>query len=102
MVSIIATATRLCGACWISGNGGAEITMVASKSGSDRDRTPPDEKRAYKISWVSFLPMNVTLVHAVWAKSGPTVDLPKSSARASVPVTAEPGCAACRIPAGRP
>src|SRR4030095_11917755 len=41
------------------------------------------------------LPMNVTLVHAVWAKSGPTIDLPKTSARASAPVTANPGCAVC-------
>src|SRR5262249_33584925 len=39
------------------------------------------------------LPINVTLVHAVWAKSGPTIDLPNSSARASAPVTAKPGCA---------
>src|SRR3954454_12690862 len=41
------------------------------------------------------LPINVTFVHAVCAKSGPTIDLPKSRARASVPVTAKPGCAAC-------
>src|ERR1051325_11112711 len=39
--------------------------------------------------------MNVTFVHAVWAKSGPTIDLPKSRAMASAPVTAKPGCAAC-------
>src|SRR5215472_17458851 len=39
--------------------------------------------------------MNVTFVHAVWAKSGPTIDLPKSGARASAPVTAKPGCASC-------
>src|SRR6516165_10174996 len=41
--------------------------------------------------------INVTLVHAVWAKTGPTIDLPKSSARASAPVTAKPGCAACGV-----
>src|SRR5678815_3244647 len=41
------------------------------------------------------LPINVTFVHAVWAKSGPTIDLPKSNARASAPVTANPGCAVC-------
>jgi hypothetical protein len=35
------------------------------------------------------------LVHAIWAKSGPTIDLPKSSASTSVPVIANPGCAAC-------
>src|SRR6267378_173782 len=41
------------------------------------------------------LPMNVTFVQAVWAKSGPTIDFPKSSARANPPVTVRPGCAAC-------
>src|SRR6267143_1605200 len=39
--------------------------------------------------------MNVTFVQAVWAKSGPTIDFPKSSARASPPGTARPGCATC-------
>src|SRR5262245_6259192 len=39
--------------------------------------------------------MKVTFVHAVCAKSGPTIDLPKSSARASAPVAAKPACASC-------
>jgi len=37
----------------------------------------------------------VTLVQAVCAKSGPTIDLPKSSASANPPVAARPGCAVC-------
>src|SRR5262249_44329743 len=41
------------------------------------------------------LPINVTFVQAVCAKSGPTIDLPKSSARANPPVTVRPGCATC-------
>src|SRR5216684_2345381 len=41
------------------------------------------------------LPMKVTFVQAVWAKSGPTIDFPKSSARANPPVTMRPGCATC-------
>src|SRR5262249_49861236 len=39
------------------------------------------------------LPTKVTFVQAVCAKSGPTIDLPKSSARASPPTTFKPGCA---------
>src|SRR5215831_118522 len=39
--------------------------------------------------------MKVTFVHAVCAKSGPTMDLPKSSARAKPPMAARPGCATC-------
>src|SRR5262249_6868901 len=39
------------------------------------------------------LPIKVTFVQAVWAKSGPTIDLPNSSVRAKPPVTARPGCA---------
>src|SRR5437763_2605796 len=39
--------------------------------------------------------MKVTFVQAVWAKSGPTIDFPKSSARANPPVTVRPGCATC-------
>src|SRR6266571_1741505 len=41
------------------------------------------------------LPTKVTFVQAVCAKSGPTIDLPKSSARAKPPVMAKPGCAIC-------
>src|SRR5438046_8549002 len=37
--------------------------------------------------------MNVTFVQAVWANSGPTIDFPKSSARASPPTNVKPGCA---------
>src|ERR1044071_2405388 len=43
------------------------------------------------------LPINVTFVQAVCAKSGPTIDLPKSSARASPPTNVKPGCAACGL-----
>src|SRR5262249_37578413 len=32
---------------------------------------------------------------AVCANRGPTIDLPKTSARASAPVTERPGCTAC-------
>src|SRR5438046_3487547 len=39
--------------------------------------------------------MNVTFVQADWEKSGPTIDFPKSSARANPPVTVRPGCATC-------
>src|SRR5437016_573521 len=39
------------------------------------------------------LPTKVTFVHAVCANSGPTIDLPKSNARASPPTTFKPGCA---------
>src|SRR5436189_1909953 len=41
------------------------------------------------------LPINVTFVQAVWAKRGPTIDLPKSSTRAKPPATLRPGCATC-------
>src|SRR6059058_849287 len=43
------------------------------------------------------LPMNVTFVQAVWANNGPTIDLPKSSARASPPTNVKPGCATCGL-----
>src|SRR5450756_426067 len=43
------------------------------------------------------LPTNVTLVHAVCAKSGPTIDLPNSSARARPPTNVKPGCAICGL-----
>src|SRR2546430_4307232 len=43
------------------------------------------------------LPTNVTFVQAVCAKSGPTIDLPKSSRRASPPTNAKPGCATCGL-----
>src|SRR5438094_3428848 len=43
------------------------------------------------------LPTNVTFVQAVCAKSGPTIDLPKSSARARPPTNAKPGCAICGV-----
>src|SRR4026207_2035759 len=37
------------------------------------------------------LPTNVTFVQAVCAKSGPTIDLPNSSTRASPPTSGDPG-----------
>src|SRR5216684_1420116 len=43
------------------------------------------------------LPMNVTFVQAVWAKSGPTIDFPKSKTRASPPTNVKPGCATCGL-----
>src|SRR5207249_10918268 len=43
------------------------------------------------------LPTNVTFVQAVCAKSGSTIDLPKSSRRASPPTNAKPGCATCGL-----
>src|SRR4029078_3029532 len=95
--SIIATATRLCGACWISGNGStARYATLASKYRATTTAHPPTSARTrfYTGSRPS-LPINVKLVHAVWAKSGPTIDLPKSNVRASAPVTAKPGCAVC-------
>ena len=39
--------------------------------------------------------MKVTLVHAVCAKSGPTMALPKRRMSASAPATVRPGCAIC-------
>src|SRR6267378_4426373 len=39
------------------------------------------------------LPTNVTFVQAVCANRGPTIDLPKSSARAIPPTNVKPGCA---------
>src|SRR5439155_6562848 len=41
--------------------------------------------------------MNVTFVQAVCAKSGPTIDFPKSSARASPPTNVKPGWAICGL-----
>src|SRR5438128_1201152 len=41
--------------------------------------------------------MNVTFVQAVWAKSGPTIDFPKSRASASPPTNVKPGCATCGL-----
>src|SRR6476646_11491689 len=43
------------------------------------------------------LPTNVTFVQAVCAKSGPTIDLPKSSVRANPPTNAKRGCAVCGL-----
>ena len=43
------------------------------------------------------LPMNVTFVQAVCAKSGPTIDLPKRSASPSPPTNVKPGCAICGL-----
>src|SRR4029079_8246606 len=95
--SIIATATRFCGACWISGNGStAEYATLASNYKATTSAHPPTSARTrFFPGSRTSLPINVTLVHAVWAKSGPTIDLPKSNVRASAPVTAKPGCAVC-------
>src|SRR5207248_5183885 len=43
------------------------------------------------------LPTNVTFVQAVCANSGPTIDLPNSSTRASPPTNAKPGWATCGL-----
>src|SRR5213593_3832268 len=43
------------------------------------------------------LPTNVTFVQAVWANSEPTIDFPKSSARASPPTKVKPGWAICGL-----
>src|SRR4030095_2537975 len=43
------------------------------------------------------LPTNVTFVQAVCANSGPTIDFPKSSARASPPTNVKPGWAICGL-----
>src|SRR4029077_19273080 len=43
------------------------------------------------------LPMNVTFVQAVCAKSGPTIDFPKSSASARPPTNVKPGCVICGL-----
>src|SRR5437879_9967688 len=43
------------------------------------------------------LPRNVTLVQAVCAKSGPTIDFPKIKANANPPTTGKPGCAICGV-----
>src|SRR5207248_3326926 len=43
------------------------------------------------------LPINVTFVQAVCAKSGPTIDFPNSSASASPPTNVKPGCAICGL-----
>src|SRR4029077_11050913 len=43
------------------------------------------------------LPRNVTLVQAVWAKRGPTIDFPKSKTSAKPPATVNPGCAICGL-----
>src|SRR5438105_12620086 len=41
--------------------------------------------------------MNVTFVQAVWAKSGPTIALPKSNESASPPTIVKPGGAICGL-----
>src|SRR6266699_3944477 len=43
------------------------------------------------------LPRNVTFVQAVWAKIGPTIDLPRSRMIASPPTNLNPGCATCGL-----
>src|SRR6266487_1330694 len=43
------------------------------------------------------LPINVTFVQAVCAKSGPTIDFPNNSMRASPPATVKPGWATCGL-----
>src|SRR4029077_4195377 len=47
--------------------------------------------------WRISLPINVTFVQAVCAKSGPTIDFPKSSARARPPANVKPGWATCEL-----
>src|SRR5438046_9696506 len=43
------------------------------------------------------LPMKVTFVQAVWAKSGPIIALPKSNVRATPPTNVKPACAICGL-----
>src|SRR5438552_8918455 len=43
------------------------------------------------------LPRNVTFVQAVCAKSGPTIDFPRSKMIASPPANAKPGCTICGL-----
>src|SRR5947208_10010424 len=43
------------------------------------------------------LPRNVTFVQAVWAKIGPTIDLPRSRMIASPLTNLNPGCATCGL-----
>ena len=43
------------------------------------------------------LPVKVTLVQAVWAKSGPTIALPKMTRSASAPTIVKPGWASCGV-----
>src|SRR5207248_10162255 len=45
----------------------------------------------------TWLPIEVTLVHAVCAKTGPTIGFPNDNATASPPITANPGCATCAL-----
>src|SRR5438046_7875385 len=55
---------------------------------------PPTSARARFVPGSrTSLPTNVTFVQAVCAKSGPTIDLPKSNASASPPTNVKPGCA---------
>src|SRR5467141_3457 len=65
------------------------MTTIPQPTTSARTRFFPGSRTS--------LPTNVTFVHAVCAKSGPTIDLPKSSARANPPTNAKPGCAVCGL-----
>src|ERR1043166_1685912 len=70
--------------------------MLASKYSATTIAQPPTSARTrFFPGSRTSLPINVTFVQAVWAKSGPTIDRPKSSARANPPVAARPGWAKC-------
>src|SRR5207245_10056060 len=94
---IAATATRSCGACWISENGRSaryetfartyKVTTIPLPIKSARTRFFPGSRTS--------LPRNVTFVHAVWAKIGPTIDLPRRRMIANPPAALKPGCANC-------
>src|SRR5439155_26023648 len=43
------------------------------------------------------LPRNVTLVQAVWAKMGPTIDFPRRRMIANPPANVKPGCTICGL-----
>src|SRR6202011_2422330 len=43
------------------------------------------------------LPRKVIFVHAVWAKTGPTIDFPKRRASARPPAKLNPGWAICGV-----
>src|SRR6266478_7152344 len=72
--------------------------MLASK---ERTTTMPQPATSARTRFFpgsrTSLPTKVTFVQAVCAKSGPTIDLPKSSARAKPPTNVKPGCAICGL-----
>src|SRR5207237_103024 len=66
-----------------------KITTAPEPIKSARTRFRPGSRTS--------LPRNVTFVQAVWAKIGPTIDLPRSRMIASPPTNLNPGCATCGL-----